>query len=220
MSNVKPRSGGPYSLFCTDCGCWVPNTANYEMRKEGVYSYSHTCRNGVCNMRNGEKKEMSKVGKQMLAFQARLAEEHHYEPLSQISMFDGDVREKYIQTLPEWCKISGDVSANLSTLDGTVIATGYERIVIGDYGAFIEISPQNIVKSVLCCKQGQEYRYKDPNFVDRVKYLWLTAKDKSDCKIYFQKKTVDYADYVPGMYYISPFEVFSVPQTCTGDSHN
>ena len=33
MSNVHPRAGGPYSLFCDACGCWVPNTANHEMKK-------------------------------------------------------------------------------------------------------------------------------------------------------------------------------------------
>ena len=57
MSNVIPKSGGPYSLFCTECGCWVPNTANHEMKKEGIYAYSHYCENGVCDMRNGEIKE-------------------------------------------------------------------------------------------------------------------------------------------------------------------
>ena len=56
MSNVKPRAGGPYSLFCSDCGCWVPNLANYEMLKEGYYTHHHTCYNGICDMKNGEKK--------------------------------------------------------------------------------------------------------------------------------------------------------------------
>ena len=56
MANVKPKAGGPYSLFCSDCGCWVPNTANHEMKKEGAYAHNHTCHNGVCDMKNGEKK--------------------------------------------------------------------------------------------------------------------------------------------------------------------
>lgn len=43
-------------MFCSDCGCWVPNTANHEMRKEGCYAHSHVCYNGVCDMKNGEKK--------------------------------------------------------------------------------------------------------------------------------------------------------------------
>ena len=54
MSSVHPKSGGPYTLYCDECGCWIPNTANAEMRKEGVIAYSHFCDNGVCDMRNGE----------------------------------------------------------------------------------------------------------------------------------------------------------------------
>lgn len=95
----------------------------------------------------------------------------------------------------------------LYTLDGTQIATGYQRIVIGDYGAFVEIAPGQICKDALRCKPGQEYRYAEERFAANIKYLWLTTKDRSDCKIYFQKKGVNYADYVPGMFYISPYEV-------------
>ena len=56
-SNVAPKSGGPFSLYCESCKCWVPNTANAEMRKEGLYAYSHWCKDGLCDMRNGEIKE-------------------------------------------------------------------------------------------------------------------------------------------------------------------
>ena len=40
---VIQRDGGPYSLYCAKCRCWIPSTANNEMRKEGVYSHSHIC---------------------------------------------------------------------------------------------------------------------------------------------------------------------------------
>ena len=40
---VIPKRGGPYSLFCTDCQVWIPNTANTEMRKEGFYAHGHIC---------------------------------------------------------------------------------------------------------------------------------------------------------------------------------
>ena len=126
-------------------------------------------------------------------------------------MFDEDVRDKYLKALPDWCVLDGDSSVPLYSLDGTQIATGYKRVVIGDYGAFIEISPQQIIKDILCVKKGQEYRYNDDRFAEHVKYLWLTAKDASDCKIYLQKKTVDYADYKPHMYYISPYELSTAP---------
>lgn len=41
---VQPRKGGGYSLYCFDCGTWVPNTANYEMKREGAFAHSHACR--------------------------------------------------------------------------------------------------------------------------------------------------------------------------------
>ena len=47
-SNVIPKPGGPYSLYCTSCHRWIPNTANYEMKKEGVFAHSHFCSNGKC----------------------------------------------------------------------------------------------------------------------------------------------------------------------------
>jgi hypothetical protein len=43
MSDVRPRDGGPYGLYCYSCNRWIPNTANGEMRKEGVCSHGHVC---------------------------------------------------------------------------------------------------------------------------------------------------------------------------------
>jgi len=30
-------------LFCFDCGEFISNTANHEMKREGVFAYSHSC---------------------------------------------------------------------------------------------------------------------------------------------------------------------------------
>jgi hypothetical protein len=57
MSNVRPREGGPYSLFCYDCKRWIPNTANHEMRKEGAYAHSH-----VCIEENGKRVILFEIG--------------------------------------------------------------------------------------------------------------------------------------------------------------
>ena len=156
-------------------------------------------------------REISQIGKEMLLFQEELAKKHKYEPVP-INLFTGDVRDKYRGNLPDWCKEDGEQDRALFSACGTQICTGYERVVIGDYGAFVEINPKQIMKQFFCCKQGQEYRYNDPRYAEHVKYLWLTTKDKSDCKIYYQKKTVDYADYKIGMYYISPYEVWTTKQ--------
>lgn len=95
----------------------------------------------------------------------------------------------------------------LCSLEGTQICNGYDRIVIGDYGAYIEIdeSDMNLLKIEL--QDGEEYRYNDPYYRKRIKYIWYTARDDSGVKIYHQQKRVPYADYVVGKYYVSPYEV-------------
>lgn len=30
-------------LFCFDCGEFIPNTANHEMKREGYFAHSHSC---------------------------------------------------------------------------------------------------------------------------------------------------------------------------------
>lgn len=45
-SHVIEKSGGPFTLYCTSCKRWIPNTANAEMRKEGCYAFSHFCVDG------------------------------------------------------------------------------------------------------------------------------------------------------------------------------
>lgn len=151
-------------------------------------------------------KPMSEVGRKMLAFQSELAAEFGYEPIEP-NLFLGDVRETYREALPEWCVPEGEPETKLYSLDGTLLCVGYTRIVIGDYGAFVEISPGQVILKNIEYKRGQEYRYQDERYAGHVKYQWLTAKDRSRCKIYYQMLPVSYADYKPGMYYISPYEV-------------
>jgi hypothetical protein len=88
-----------------------------------------------------------------------------------------------------------------------MIAYKYNRIVIGHYGAFIEIEDDDIYDKNVKCEPGQEYRIRDRRYRDKVKYQWYTAKDHSHCKLYKQKRQVAYADYQENMWYISPFEV-------------
>lgn len=57
-------------------------------------------------------------------------------------------------------------------------------------------------------KEGQSYRIEDPRYAEHIKYLWLTASDGSDVKVYEQKRPVGCADYKPGMLYVSVYEVF------------
>ena len=87
-----------------------------------------------------------------------------------------------------------------------MIAKNFDRVVIGDYGAFIEFDEKSLASDLLV-KKGQEFRMKK-DFPG--KYHWLTTKH-DDVKIYYQLKPVKYADYKVGKYYISPYEIMDQP---------
>jgi len=102
--------------------------------------------------------------------------------------------------------LEGDETLQLYTKSGTKVATGYERIVIGDRGPYIEFRADQIVEENFEIPEDQEYRKTDK----RVYYVEARSKDDSYVKLYFQKKTVAYADYKVGMLYISPFDLRTV----------
>ena len=79
----------------------------------------------------------------------------------------------------------------------TLVAKGYKRVVVGDYGAYIEFAPEHIVH--------HNIKNKWPGKPSRpVKYIWMVTCDNEQTKVYFQQGTVGYADYKIGMYYITP----------------
>ncbi len=119
-----------------------------------------------------------------------------------------EVRKLYDAYLPYGLSVSGDEHFEVKSKKQTIIARGYKSIVIGDYGAYLEIDRKNCFKNNIKCQPGEEYRYKDPQYSSRVKYFWYTANDDSGMKIYFQQRAVDYAGYRPGMMYVSPHDIF------------
>ena len=140
-----------------------------------------------------------------LKIEAALAKKYKYKQL------DTELSEKYRQffkdNIPEWLYENGS-NETLKTINGAVISFGYDRIVIGDYGAFIEFSESQANNGAFVVAPGQEYRITDERYSKNVKYNWLTINDKSNIKIYYQKRMVTYADYQPGRYYVSVHEVF------------
>jgi hypothetical protein len=138
-----------------------------------------------------------------LKIEARLAEKYKYKPLP------SDLSEKYRayfrENIPEWLIETGS-DAPLYTSKGSLITNGYGRIVVGDYGAFVEFDGEN---STFIIAPGQEYRVNEERYSKNVKYIWLTIDDGSNIKIYHQKKGVAYADYRADMYYVSVHEVFA-----------
>lgn len=153
------------------------------------------------------KHEINDIGVKMLNYQEQLAHQYRYKPIPRT--FFRDVRVEFENALPDWCDMAGD-DIFLESAYGTVIANGYTRIVIGDYGAFVEMTPEQVRMDLLHVKEGQTYRIEDPRYAEHVKYLWYTANDRSDVKVYLQKRAVEYADYKPGMIYVSVYEVFPV----------
>jgi hypothetical protein len=110
------------------------------------------------------------------------------------------VREHYRRRLsiPEF---GGGEEVVLKNECGTIIATGYRQVIIGDYGAFVEFNPDHLVKDNI-----------KPRFPGAQKkeasYLWYETKDVAQTKVYLQQHRVTYANYSPGRYYISPDDLF------------
>ncbi len=161
---------------------------------------------------------ITNIGKEIQAMQKDLAEKYKYKP--QPADVASESMQRYLDTLPS--EFKGEVKPveskkpgfeiagkdiPLYSKDGTQIATGYDRIVIGHYGAFIEISPEKMCMENIKVEKGQEFRIDNPEYAARVKYAWMTTKDDSHCKLYDQKKGVTYADYRAGVWYADPFEV-------------
>ena len=133
-----------------------------------------------------------------LKLEKELATKYKYKPLPEEESIK--YRQIYKDNIPEFLEING--GGKLYTMNGTLICNDYDRIVIGDYGAFIEFSKP---VSKLVIEKGQEYRLTLE--FKNVKYNWVTIPDGSHIKIYHQRGTVKYADYKIGKFYISVHEV-------------
>lgn len=93
------------------------------------------------------------------------------------------------------------------THSGLVVAFGYQRVVIGKRGPYIEFSPEQIRKESLQIPDGAEWRYKPGSLAF---YGEWRSRDRYCVKFYDQFKTVDYADYKVGMWYVSPFDLMTI----------
>lgn len=132
-----------------------------------------------------------------------LSKKYNYKKLSQ--KLSNAACSIYAETLPAFL-LSMDNNNPLYTSSGFLICSSFDRIVIGDYGAYIEFSSEQANKDLFIIAPGQEYRL-EPRY-NNVKYIWLTINDDSQIKIYYQKNTVSYADYKPQKYYVSVYEVY------------
>lgn len=144
---------------------------------------------------------MKYSGKELVEMIGRLVEKYHYKSLPED--YSKIMRDLYKESLPTSLKSLGPSDEFIYTSRCSLLSKGFDRIVIGDYGAYIEFS-QPACRLIVA--PGQEYRQTD-RYKNNIKYDWLTPSDGSGIKIYLQKKTVVYADYLPGKYYVSPYDV-------------
>lgn len=104
--------------------------------------------------------------------------------------------------------INGSKEQELYLNENTLLSKGYSRIVIGNHGPYIEFDISNILVSLEITK-GQEWRTYDDG-LRKVKYIWMNPIGFENVKIYKQIKEVSYADYINGMYYISPYNIYCI----------
>lgn len=140
----------------------------------------------------------------MLEFQTALAERYKYKKLK--SELSEKVRTLYEENIPSYFQNEANRQFSITTADGIQIAKKWDRIVIGDYGAFVEISDEDMIKENIHIPARQMYRVNDPQYSEHVKYLWYEPNTGYPAKLYCQLKTVTYADYKAGKWYISPYE--------------
>ena len=144
-----------------------------------------------------------------LKIEAKLAEKYKYKPLP--DDLSTKYRRFFIENIPPHLSVSHSRIPGgknpLFTIHGSMVCTDYNRIVVGDYGAFVEFDPHYEGTNFIIAPR-QEYRVNDERYSKNVKYIWLTIDDGSGIKIYKQKKRVSYADYIPGRYYVSVHEVY------------
>lgn len=92
------------------------------------------------------------------------------------------------------------IKRNLYFLDGTLFSIGYERIVHGGRGDYVELTKDQIVVDL-----KSKFNHNLPKEIsnEQFYYYWLVPKGREE-KLYWQCNVVNYADYKIGYYYISP----------------
>ena len=97
--------------------------------------------------------------------------------------------------------IDGD-EIRLFTPYGVVLGNGYERVVISKRGPYVEFTGEQINLAICAVPKDEEWRLES-----KVAYYVELRTLADNIKIYYQLKTVAYADYKVDFYYVSPFDL-------------
>jgi hypothetical protein len=92
----------------------------------------------------------------------------------------------------------------LLTSGNLLVAMGYNRVVIGKRGPYVEFESSHILWNGFFVPNDQLYRHTS----NVVYYEEWRSKDEARVKLYRQKRTVAYADYKIDKIYISPFDLY------------
>jgi hypothetical protein len=84
------------------------------------------------------------------------------------------------------------------TKSGTLIASEQERVVVGERGPYVEFSPEqvnmNALRFIPFNEKGNRHVY----------FHEYRSNDLANVMVYHQRRTVKYADYRVGMFYVAP----------------
>lgn len=89
------------------------------------------------------------------------------------------------------------------------ISDKYQRVVIGQRGPYIEFTKNQIIDSQLYIPRSQLYRLSDP----KVYYIEFRTIE-ANVKVYYQMRSVAYADYQLNHFYISPYDLYKEDGEC------
>ncbi|VFR10507.1 hypothetical protein SPFM17_00026 [Salmonella phage SPFM17] len=133
----------------------------------------------------------------ILAYIEGLVARYRYRPLPK------KVREEALSVYQQ--HLNGFDKVRAATIGGVSVCLRWNRVVVGDYGAYLEIDEKDLLVG-LDVPPEQAWRLDEEYIAGRklsIKYHWLTFRG---VKVYHQVDTVKYADYRPGKYYISVLE--------------
>lgn len=86
----------------------------------------------------------------------------------------------------------------LRLLNNTLFANSFKRVVHGERGDYVEFERDQIIPNLISKFNN------DLNESVDYYYFWLYPETDYNVKVYLQLKTVKYADYKVGLYYVSP----------------
>ena len=103
-------------------------------------------------------------------------------------------------------KHDGVKKYNFYTKSGEQVAIGYNRIVFGGRGPYMEFTREQMINSAIHIPKSKKWKM-EAKHKDTVFYFELRT-NKDDVKVYYQRRCVDYADYKVNYFYISSFDLY------------